>query len=139
MGQFSWDAGYSVDVALIDAQHQQLFSLINQVADAVENLKCAEAVDVILPKLVNYTGYHFDEEESRMNQLGYPEAAQHRAQHEAFKAKLDELSVHARNADVSERAAATLDMLTFLNDWLVQHIGAVDKKLGAFLRENGVR
>jgi len=138
MGQYSWNAGYSVGVALIDEQHQQLFSFINQVADAIRNLKCADAVNVILPKLVEYTGYHFDEEESRMNQLGYPEAAQHRAQHEAFKAKLDELTVRAKNADVSDRAAATLDMLTFLNDWLVQHIGSVDKKLGAFLREKGI-
>ncbi len=138
MVQYSWDASYSIQVKLIDQQHQQLFSLINQVVDAVQNLRCAEAVDEIMPKLVDYTRYHFEEEESRMQELGYPEYKQHKAQHDAFKQKLDQLAAKAKGAPDGERASVTLDMLRFLNDWLVQHIGEVDQKMAPFLKEHGV-
>ncbi len=138
MVQYSWDARYSVHVKLIDQQHQQLFSLINQVVDAVQNLRCAQAVDEILPRLVDYTHYHFEEEESRMHELDYPEYKPHKAQHDAFKQKLDQLAEQARDAEEDERASVTLNMLQFLNDWLVQHIGEVDQKMAPFLKEHGV-
>ncbi len=139
MGYYSWDASYSVDVETIDAQHQQLFALLNQVADAVENMRLAEGINEVLPKLVDYTGYHFDEEEKKMNDVSYPDTASHKVQHDTFKAKLDEMAETAKQAGAEDRAVLTLDMLKFLNDWLVQHIGQVDKKLGAFLKEKGIK
>lgn len=138
MVQYSWDASYSVNVKVIDQQHQQLFSFINQVVDAVHNLRCAQAVDEIMPKLVDYTNYHFEEEESRMQEFDYPEYGPHKAQHDAFRQKLEQLAGQAKDAPQSERASVLLDIYKFLNDWLVQHIGEVDQKMAPFLKEHGM-
>ena len=34
------------------------------------------------------------------------------------------------------RAAVTTELLHFLRNWLVQHIGVVDKKVGEFMRQH---
>jgi len=137
VARYEWTERYSVSIPEIDEQHQQLFALMNQAADAVENLNCAKAVTVLLPKLVDYTDYHFKTEEQKMSDHAYPAADIHRAQHDAFRERLNEMATRAAGADEGERAALMLELTNLVHNWLVNHIGTVDRELAEHVSRKG--
>jgi hemerythrin len=94
-----------------------------------------EVIGQVLARVVDYTAYHFATEEKLFRQYGYPEEAEHRAEH-AKLAEQANVLVQKLQADPSRVTIATL---RFLCDWLNNHILASDKKFAPFLIEKGVR
>jgi hemerythrin len=135
MSAFVWDEKYSLGIAEIDRQHQKLFSLFNQLFDAMQQGHAAEVVDKVLTSVVDYTSYHFEFEEKLLHQAGYPEAAGHHAEHLklAEQAKALAQKLRAEGADVS------MATLKFLGDWLARHILVSDKKFATELLARGLR
>lgn len=135
MALFTWDNGYSVGVADIDQQHQQLMNLVNDLNEAMVQGKGRQVVGGILDKLISYTAGHFAAEERLMQQHDYPEYAEHKAKHAKMVAK-----VKALKQDVdSGKLTVSADVMKFLQDWLNKHIKGTDMKYGPFLNAKGVR
>ncbi|MDW8094977.1 MAG: bacteriohemerythrin, partial [Caldimicrobium sp.] len=84
-----------------------------------------------LDELVSYASYHFNTEEALMSKYGFPELANHKREHEAFKAKIKEFMDKKAKGEVT----LSVEIMTFLKDWLVKHIMGTDKKYGPFLQE----
>ncbi|MFN3406289.1 MAG: bacteriohemerythrin [Caldimicrobium sp.] len=124
-----WSDRLSTGVKEADEQHKKLVSLVNELYDAMKAGKGKEVIDKCLDELVKYAGYHFNTEETLMSKYGFPELAQHKKEHEAFKGKIKEF------LDKKAKGEATLsiEIMTFLKDWLVKHIMGTDKKYGPFL------
>ena len=79
---------------------------------------------IILQELKEYTIKHFADEEDYMESIDYPAIFIQKAQHKAFVEKLEELD--KMNLDENQDKIIE-DLLTFLTDWLVNHIMKVDK------------
>ncbi|MGA8540154.1 MAG: bacteriohemerythrin [Terriglobales bacterium] len=132
---FQWNDRYSVKVQALDNQHKQLFEIINELFAA---MRCGHGKDVVadvLQRLVNYTVKHFAAEEKLMDDNKYPSLAAHRIEHKiltdkvlAFKKEFD-----AGHANISPK------LLTFLQNWLTDHIETVDQKYSEFLNSKGIR
>ncbi len=119
MAFFEWDDSLSVGVPLVDADHQVLISLINQLHDTLEDPEAAATVGSVLSALEDYTGYHFTREERAMEAVDYPTLPEHHERHEKLKQQVAE--IRARYA----RDPAAVDgqeVLDFLKDWLKNHI-----------------
>ncbi|MGA2690104.1 MAG: bacteriohemerythrin [Candidatus Korobacteraceae bacterium] len=134
MPLFIWNSSYSVNVKRFDADHQQLFNIINELH---EGMKAGHGKDVmhdVLAKLLHYTERHFTAEEAVMKDLGYMQLPAHIEQHRKFTDKIKEV------ADQYKAGAAGLsvDMLDFLTKWLSQHIMAIDKQYSEFMNAKGV-
>ena len=134
MPLFIWNSSYSVNVKRFDADHQQLFNIINELH---EGMKAGHGKDVmhdVLAKLLHYTERHFTAEEAVMKDLGYMQLPAHIEQHRKFTGKIKEV------ADQYKAGAAGLsvDMLDFLTKWLSQHIMAIDKQYSEFMNAKGV-
>ena len=134
MALVEWNDSYLVNIKTIDGQHKQLFDLLNQLHDAMMMGQGQDAMGKVLNSLVSYTGSHFSEEERLFKQYDYPETERHTKEHEEFvKQVLDfQKNFNSGNAPV------TIKILSFLRDWIQNHINGNDKKYSGYLNSKGV-
>jgi hemerythrin len=131
MALMSWMNTYSVNVVQFDAQHKQLFGLINGLHDAMAKGHGNDVMAKTLDELILYTKSHFQAEEKLLQAKGYPELAAHKAQHDKFTAQIVQFQ-----KDFSEgKLTVTVQLMNFLRDWLVHHILETDKRYGKFLQQ----
>lgn len=134
MALLTWNNNYSVNIKKIDEQHQQLINLINELHDNMKIGKGKDVLGTIIKKLADYTVYHFKTEEKLFEQYNYPENRLHTEAHNVLIAK-----VKALQADFSSgKAILTMDVMTFLKEWLTGHIMGSDKKYSEYLNSKGV-
>jgi hemerythrin len=134
MPLLEWSAKYSVNVRELDWQHQQLFGMLNELYDAMQQGNGRAIVGAILERLLNYTQYHFKSEEALLREHGYAEDASHRAEHAALTHRTRAL---LRRFEGGELGVAS-ETLRFLADWLKSHIVASDLRYAQFLNGKGV-
>jgi hemerythrin len=131
---FEWTAEYSVKNAAMDAQHKQLFDIMQELNTAMRSGHGKDVLGEVLRRLINYTGQHFAAEEKLMMANDYPNLISHLAEHKALTDK-----VLAFKKDFDEGACSiTPDLMKFLQGWLTNHIQRVDQKYGEFLSAKGV-
>ena len=134
MDLVEWSADLSVGVALIDEQHSKLIQLMAELDDAIRRSEATDMVEDILTNLFNYAQTHFATEEALFRKHKYPEMALHELEHQrfiakafAFKEKLD-----------AKRPGLSLELLTFLSSWVLNHIQITDKRYTKYLHDCGV-
>jgi hemerythrin len=132
---FQWNARYSVKVDAMDAQHKQLFEIIRELYTAMRLGHGKEVTGNVLRRLIDYTVYHFAAEEKLMEKNSYALLEAHRVEHRALAAKV----VAFKKDFDAGTASITPDLMTFLQNWLTNHILTVDQKYGEFLHSKGVR
>ncbi len=122
----TWSAEtHGTGVALVDEQHQQLFSMINILLD--ERRWDTAKVKSLVTFLGQYIEKHFREEEELMEARKCPAATLNKAEHarfrENFKALVGDIDRGGLTEDLTRRLRH--DVL----DWLVNHIVKVDRQL----------
>lgn len=132
MDKIVWNDSFNIQVAELDEQHRRLVALMNRLIDLQEANKPDDAVADILGSLTNYLGYHFEVEEELMIDHGYPEIESHREEHQAFVLQVAYFIATYRESGSSLKR----DILTFLKEWLAEHILKTDASFGRFLKEN---
>jgi len=129
-----WSDSLSVGIESIDEQHKELISIIQRIGDIVKTQSFdLTSISEIVAELDDYVRVHFSHEEELMQESDYPEKETHIKQHDALRDKLDTINVF----DVDDYRKFINETLMFLIDWLSGHILKVDKRLGAYLQENG--
>lgn len=122
-----WSDSYSLGLPEIDDQHHALIDLMNDLWAAIAANAPNQSCEAILRRLENYTVAHFGEEETMMRAIGYPDFAAHKHAHDHFVERLqEELERHGNGEKLS------LNMLHFLQDWLVKHILGDDKAYATY-------
>jgi len=122
-GFVQWDDSLVTGHSMIDDDHRRLFGYIDELHDAMVKGAGAEAVATVVAQLADYTREHFGREEKMMALGGYAEREAHLAAHRDFIAKVDDFR---RRVD-QRSGTVTIEILTFLRDWLLEHIAKVDK------------
>jgi CRP/FNR family transcriptional regulator len=125
----AWDPSYAIGVEAIDRQHQRLFDIGQRFHDACRQHARRAQLRGIFDELLEYTAYHFAEEERLMQQVGYPALSRHRANHE----ELVELVNHHRSQLAAAAPEAERQALEFVRAWLRAHVLDADKDIGAHL------
>jgi len=133
---FEWTERWSVGVDTIDAQHRELFAAIDSLLREEGDAPPRDLVKV-LDYLEDYVSNHFGLEELYMRRFSYPGFPFHKGEHVAFIN--DYYDMH----DEYDKSGATPELADkigrYMGGWLVNHIGEVDKALGAFLRDKGMK
>ena len=135
MALFTWNDSYSVQVEMCDKQHQRLFAIMNELADAMRAGRGNDVVAKTVGDLLTYTRTHFQQEEGLMQKAGYPQLASHQAMHRKFEADVAALEQQTKEG----RAANSIQVLNLLRDWLLNHIQKVDKQYSQPLNAAGIR
>ena len=131
MDAFVWDRHFVTGLADVDDQHHGLVALFNDLSQALftHDGICQDAevlLGGIFERLVDYTEYHFADEEALMRSVGVDERhiQVHEALHQQFVQQLGTLwSTRATMAAPAETFA------TFLTAWLSLHILGIDQSL----------
>lgn len=127
-----WNDSLSVQNITIDNQHKQLVGKLNDFLNAYDNKKSNEKLMEIFKFLSDYTKVHFRDEENLMLKYKYPGYEAQKKEHTKF---ISDLNNYER--ELSEnKSTLVLKIKTnqMLVDWLVNHIGKVDKALGVYLQ-----
>jgi len=135
MPLIAWNEKLSVGVASLDAEHQKLLALLNEFYDATHAGKDAESLGNILNALVEYTKFHFAHEEQCLAKAGYPSLADHKKLHEDLTRQVLEKQQQFKSGS---HRTLSLELMTFLKNWLLNHIQSNDKKYGSYLNRKGV-
>lgn len=137
---FFWKDYYSVNIINIDNQHKELFRIANKLSNFIKEYDIItdqyDDIKQILNELTDYTIYHFQFEEDLMLTNGYEDISIHKVQHETFINKIKMLEF---NEDIYiNQKRSMLEALSFLLDWVSNHILITDMKYKAFLNGKGV-
>ncbi len=135
MPLIQWSNALSVKVKEIDDQHVKLIQMINNLDSAMQAGEGKNKVGEILTQMVNYARGHFALEEQYFEKFGYPDAPAHKAAHQKFIAEV----VKFQQDFNSGTLGLSIKVLSFLSDWLRNHIMGVDQKYSAFFNEKGLK
>jgi hemerythrin len=128
MSYLQWTDNLSVGVTRMDDHHKKLIELINLLFDAMSG-DATSTVDTVLSDLLDYTRYHFGEEEKLLAACGYPDLEAHQGVHrDMVKEVLDMRERYMANP-TSVPASEALD---FLSKWLMRHIIGKDLRYRSF-------
>ncbi|MDR2743534.1 MAG: bacteriohemerythrin [Treponema sp.] len=126
-----WDARYSMNIQFIDDQHKELINLTNAlykgclVGDETARTYFMETIR----GTVDYVKYHFSAEEKMLENVKYPDFANHKKEHESFVKKILE--------DVEKfqegKKFVPNQFVRYLKDWILTHIAIQDKKYSDFI------
>ena len=135
MALLQWTPTLSVNVKSVDDQHQKLIKLINDLDDAMAKGRGREVMGPIITELANYAHTHFAFEETYFAKFKYADTAAHKAEHAKF---LDDVGKFKADFD-AKKLGLSIQVMTFLSDWLKKHIMGTDKKYSACFNANGLK
>jgi hemerythrin-like metal-binding protein len=82
------------------------------------------AIGAVLDELIKYTAFHFEFEEKMMEAAGYADFVRHATEHKKLVA-----DVLAHKARFERGDTLSADLLSFIRDWLMNHILKTDRAL----------
>ena len=126
---FEWNDKYNVGIELIDEQHQKLFEIAYRIHSLSRDQYSVDKYDEIidlLNELKEYTIYHFKAEEEYMEKIKYKRYFTHKIEHNDFIEKMESFSVNNIDEDQEEYVEK---MLSFVAEWIVNHILEKDKAI----------
>ena len=118
---------YLTGIELIDEEHTHLFELAESAYQLLQEEFLHDKYDQlsdIFRELQDYTEKHFSDEEEYMKSIDYPALFIQRARHKQFVQKLEEINEAGFE---EEQDGKIQEILTFLTDWLYNHILKMDK------------
>lgn len=124
MAFIDWSDQFGTGIEMFDDHHRQLVNLINRLYEAIQAGTAANQFEQILNELSDYVLYHFNTEEHWMKSISYSDLAAHEQEHYRFVKRLFEIQ---RNYH-EKKVVKPLEVVSFLKNWLANHIQVVDKQ-----------
>ncbi|MFW5553774.1 MAG: bacteriohemerythrin [Roseburia inulinivorans] len=128
---FEMKPEYYIGIKMIDEQHKQLFTYADEAYELLNDEFTPDKydrVDILLEKLYDYTVKHLADEEAYMESIHYNKLFTQKVQHQAFIEKLDEF-MESHNKEEENQDEQIMKILTYLTEWLVNHILYVDGQI----------
>lgn len=133
---------YFTGIEMVDAEHQRLFEIIRDADDLIHAELLHDRYDEImriLEELRNYTEVHFHDEEVLMESIAYPELESQKLAHAAFVERLVNIDLTELETMDNNQLEYLEGLMDFLVGWLTTHILQVDKKIGDYVRDSGIK
>lgn len=134
---FKWTEDLAVGIEKIDDQHKELFDKVNDLLQAMKNRVAKEKLGEIIDFLEGYVKHHFHDEEHFMKLYQYPGLNKQKEEHEKFNNEFEEIKNEF--LDKGYASVITIRVQKKICDWLIKHTSTLDKDLGKFLREQGLK
>ena len=131
---FKWEDIYNTSIASIDTQHKVIIKILNELYEVVLVKKEESKLSDILNELVQYTVYHFQEEEKMFEKHTFVEEEEHKIEHQKFIDKVEQFGKMLE----SRKDFLAIDLIDFLKDWLIEHIMITDQKYVVYFKNKGI-
>ncbi|MDD2969669.1 MAG: hemerythrin family protein [Lachnospiraceae bacterium] len=124
---FEMKQEYYLGVDAMDAEHIKLFEIAEGAYQLLTDEFITDKFDYIvkiIQELKEYTEVHFADEEAYMESIQYKKLFSHKIEHHEFIEKLNQIDWNEVEKDQEK---TILNLLEFLNQWLINHILYTDK------------
>ncbi|MDM5271725.1 hemerythrin family protein [Sulfurovum sp. zt1-1] len=132
------DALPSVDMSFMNEVHKEEVHIINHLFTALlayENapsLDNALVIDALFEKWYKHTVSHFEGEEVKMRESGFPPYAMHKGEHDRVLGEIRDLLEKWKES--REPKPLKIYMIEVLPSWLLNHIQTMDTVTARFLK-----
>jgi hemerythrin len=116
MAYLKWTKDLNTGIDVIDGQHKQIVSYINQLHDA-KRTKNPALISKVIEDTVDYTISHFGFEETLIEDAGYEFVRPHKRVHKLFIKRVSEYKQRFDSGD-----DVTEELHGLLSRWLFSHI-----------------
>lgn len=123
MSIMEWQSGLSVSDGQMDHQHQELVRLINELDALLRGGADQRTLEAAVSNLIEVTRTHFEVEEWRMHQSGYPGMKAHAEEHARLTMQVLDLQAKWLRGE----AKVGPELMAMLMAWLTDHIRDWDK------------
>lgn len=126
-----WSKDLVIGHPIIDYDHQMLVNISNELHHAVKFEQGDDEVERSLERLVQYVQTHFQREEALFMETDYPHKDKHVQNHRDIENLVNGFLAAFRKDPASVEMDKLLD---FLKQWLVKHIGKLDKSYAPYVK-----
>lgn len=109
-------------IGVIDDQHKRIVHYYNNMVNSFNN--DLPGMSHVLDELINYTLFHFYNEEKFLETINYPEFAGHKKKHASL---LDELKALAAELRLHDSKEIKEKILSISRDWIIFHVMIEDR------------
>jgi hemerythrin len=127
-----WNENLSVGVKQIDDQHKSLIKAVNSLFSACSDGKGRKQITETMNFLQNYVNTHFADEEKLQRHCAYPGYIEHKKLHSDFAITF--LDYKKQLETEGPMISLVIKFNSFVSNWLINHIGKEDKKIGEYIR-----
>ncbi len=124
MSIVTWGKEFEIGVPEMDKQHKRWIEIINNFYDNLDRANVDNKLKETINEVLDYTHYHFAEEEKLMESIGFSELPGQKQMHDTITGKMKE---YKRKIDNNEMLMS-ITVTNELKDWLKNHIMVEDKK-----------
>lgn len=126
-----WKDRYNVGNSVIDTDHREITSIINDLYASIHNHSEQAEIRTILGRSLKYTLSHFDREERLLGEVMYPDLEKQKISHRHLAQKTKELfERYSQNEN-----GIPLEAMSFLKNWWIDHIIVMDMRYKPYLEE----
>lgn len=136
---FDFSEKYMTGIELVDDEHRHLFEIIKETNNVINAAYLHDKYDEImrlLAELKDYTESHFHDEEELMLRINYPHINSQKHAHSAFIEKLVNINLSELDNIDDNQDEYLNELITFLLQWLSNHILGSDKKIGEYIKSH---
>ncbi len=125
MSLLEWKPEYSVGIASMDDEHQEMIAMINAVYGQLGEAASSEDIEAGLEAIFSTISGHFALEERIMLDAGYDEYADHKEDHEELLDQIRDLM----DEYVADPVRGAPILEERLSDWFAKHFATFDARL----------
>ena len=129
-----WENAFSVGVQSIDKQHKNIFNIINELQDSINQAKPRSVINEIMIRLTVYTEMNFIYEERLFKKYGYEQGEEHKRQHDELSHKI----THLQKKYLTANQYAEEEILAFVQSEISNHIQLCDMEYVPFMSAIGI-
>ncbi|MGR9101374.1 MAG: bacteriohemerythrin, partial [Gammaproteobacteria bacterium] len=123
-----WREEYAVNIREMDDQHKELFAMGSEVFSHIEEgagiVKTLAAMD----RLIEYSRYHFQQEEELLEKKGFRDLEHHRMRHRQL---IKQIVDYRDSFPANHKNKNGIEFIRFFKEWMINHILVEDKRYGA--------
>jgi len=122
---------FRVGIDFIDDEHKKLFEIADRAYNVLMDEFIPDKYDYIVDiinELKDYAATHFKHEEEYMESIKYRRLLSQKVMHNDFMEELSKYNIY--ELDNENQKEVILEILNFLNDWLINHILKADMLIG---------
>ncbi len=123
-----WSTKFELGIPDMDQQHQRWLEILNNFYEKLDNDDMTENVKKLVDEVLEYTNYHFTQEETFMESIHYPEIDSQKQMH----AEIIRMIEGYRQKAVEGKVIISMTLTAELKKWFKEHILIEDKKYSEF-------
>lgn len=130
-----WSDSFDNAINELDEQHRRIVDLANQLYIGLRTDKPKKEIKEGLKMFVDFTAWHFSNEERYFEDFGFEQMSEHVAAHREFIAHLDDFRKKYQLGKVKFYD----DVMRYIKTWIEDHLSHADQLYIDLFKQNGLR